>query len=64
MQKIKFHIKQNLESGGFFVESIVKKNEQIITQGDTLVELENNIKDAIKCHFDNPKEIKYELVVI
>ena len=62
MKNITFQIKQDLENSGYFAESIVKKNEQIITQGDTLFELENNIKDAILCHFDNPKEIKYELV--
>lgn len=62
MQQIAFHIKQDLKSGGYFAEYHISHNEQIITQGDTLFELENNIKDAIKCHFDNPKEIKYELV--
>lgn len=62
MLLITFQIKQDLESGGYFAECQISENEQILTQGDTYIDLEDNIKDAIKCHFDNPKEIKYKLV--
>jgi len=29
----------------------------IFTQGDTLDQLKKNIKDALSCHYDSPKEI-------
>ncbi|MCP9761449.1 hypothetical protein [Lacihabitans soyangensis] len=62
MQQITFQIKQDVESGGYFAESHILENEQIITEGDSFLELETNIKDALNCHFNNPNEIKYELV--
>lgn len=31
--------------------------ESIITEADTLEELRLNIKDALKCHFDNESQI-------
>ncbi len=38
----------------------------IFTQGDTMQELKNNIKDAISCHFDKgsdiPKVIRLHMV--
>lgn len=62
MLQITFHIKQDLESGAYFAESQIADNEQIITQGDSFLELETNIKDAIDCHFENAHEIIYLLV--
>ncbi len=31
--------------------------ESIFTEADTLEELKENIKDALKCHFEDTKEI-------
>lgn len=49
------------EGGGFSAKAA---DHSIFTQGDTLEALEENIRDAIECHFDNPEtfaELRLEL---
>jgi predicted RNase H-like HicB family nuclease len=50
--------------GGYSARSI---KESIYTQGDTIEELKKNIKDALKCHFENdneaPKYIKLHILM-
>ena len=41
-------------AGGYTAQSL---GESIFTEGETLAELKENIKDAMKCHFD--KEVPY-----
>ena len=48
MSEIIFNIEE-ADEGGFTAESL---GYSIYTEGETLDELRENIKDAIKCHFD------------
>ena len=49
--------------GGFTAKAL---GFSIFTQGDTMQELKNNIKDALACHFDKesdiPKVIRLHMV--
>ena len=40
--------------GGFTAKAL---GENIFTQGDTMKELKEMIKDAIECHFDSPEQM-------
>ena len=40
--------------GGYTAKAI---GESIFTEADNLEELKENIKDALKCHFEDTKEI-------
>ena len=42
-------IVENSDEGGYTAKSL---GYSIYTEGETLDELKENIKDAIKCHFD------------
>ena len=53
MKEIIFIIEEDID-GGFTAKAL---GESIFTEGDTLEELKKNIKDALKCHFDNEEEI-------
>ena len=53
MKEIIFLIENDID-GGFTAKAL---GESIFTEGDTLDELKDNIKDAIKCHFDNEEKI-------
>ena len=46
-------IVENSDEGGYTAKAL---GHSIHTEGETLDELKENIKDAIKCHFDS-KEI-------
>jgi len=46
-------IVENSDEGGYTAKSL---GYSIYTEGETLGELKENVKDAIKCHFD-AKEI-------
>lgn len=48
-------IVENSDEGGYTAKSL---GCSIYTEGETLDELKENIKDAVKCHFD-PKEIPH-----
>jgi len=49
MAELFFYIEPDVESG--YVANCA--SESIITQGDTIDELKQNISDAIHCHFDS-----------
>jgi predicted RNase H-like HicB family nuclease len=53
MTEIIFVVEKDPESG-YNARAL---GHSIITQGETLEELKNNIKDALRCHFDNEKDI-------
>jgi predicted RNase H-like HicB family nuclease len=46
-------IVENSDEGGYTAKSL---DYSIYTEGETLDELKENVKDAVKCHFD-PKEV-------
>jgi predicted RNase H-like HicB family nuclease len=48
-------IVENSDEGGYTAKSL---GYSIYTEGETLDELKENIKDAIKCHFD-AKEVPH-----
>jgi hypothetical protein len=61
MNEIFFLVEEAIE-GGYNARAI---GESIYTQGDTLDELKNNIREAVQCHFDDnnvPKIIRLHLV--
>ena len=43
---------EDAEEGGYFASAL---GESIITQAETLEELQANIQDAIRCHFEEHK---------
>jgi len=55
-----FNVKES-EEGGFIASGL---NYSIFTDGETLEELKNNIKEAVLCHFDDDesKIIRLHLV--
>ena len=53
---------EDAPEGGYTARAL---GESVFTDGETLVELENNIKDAVRCHFDpgdEPKVIRLHFV--
>lgn len=48
MNEIIFLVQES-QDGGYFAKAL---GEGIITQGDTLEELKEMIRDAVKCHFE------------
>ena len=61
MNEIFFLVEEAIE-GGYNARAI---GEAIFTQGETLDELKQNIRDAVQCHFDEdklPKIIRLHLV--
>ena len=53
MKEIIFLIEEDPD-GGYNAEGL---GYSIFTEGETEEELKENILDALKCHFDNEKEI-------
>lgn len=53
MKEIIFMVEADPE-GGYNADAL---GYSIITQGESLAELKNNIKDAIRCHFEDDKDI-------
>ncbi len=53
MNEIIFVAEEDPE-GGFTAKAL---NYGIFTEGDTIEDLKNNIKDAVKCHFDSEEEM-------
>ena len=61
MNEIIFIVENALE-GGYTARAL---GESIFTEGDDLAELRLNIRDAVKCHFDEdekPKVIRLHMV--
>jgi len=48
-------IVENADEGGYTAKAL---GHSIFTEGETLDELKENVKDAIRCHFDE-KEIPH-----
>ncbi len=53
MKEIIFIIEDDIE-GGYTAKAL---GLSIFTEGETIEELKKNIKDALRCHFDNEDEI-------
>jgi hypothetical protein len=59
--EIIFYIEESMD-GGYEAKAL---GHSIFTEGDSLDELKENIKDAVKCHFDGneiPQIIKLHFV--
>lgn len=57
-----FFLVENAPEGGFTAKAL---GESIFTQADSLEELHVNVRDAVKCHFDEgkvPKMIRLHFV--
>ena len=52
MREIIFLVEES-EEGGYLAKAL---GESIFTQGDTLDELRNMVKDAVKCHFNDDQQ--------
>ena len=48
-------IVESSDEGGYTANAL---GHSIFTEGETLDELKENVKDAVRCHFD-PKEIPH-----
>jgi predicted RNase H-like HicB family nuclease len=53
MKEIIFIVEEDVE-GGFNARAL---GFSIFTQGETVEELKNNIRDALRCHFENEEDI-------
>jgi predicted RNase H-like HicB family nuclease len=51
MTEIVFQVEENPE-GGYIAQAL---GASIFSQGDTLEELREMIRDAVRCHFENPE---------
>ena len=60
MKEIIFLIEEDPD-GGYNAEGL---GYSIFTEGETEEELKENILDALKCHFDNEKDVSIVLRVI
>lgn len=57
-----FFLVENAPEGGFTAKAL---GESIFTEGDNLEDLHVNVRDAVKCHFDEdkvPKMIRLHFV--
>ena len=54
MNEIFFLVEEALE-GGYMAKAL---GESIITEAETLEELHANVRDAVRCHFDEGKAPK------
>jgi predicted RNase H-like HicB family nuclease len=53
MNELIFLVEEDPE-GGYNAKAL---GENIFTQGDTIKELKEMIKDAVECHFDTPEQM-------
>lgn len=53
MIELIFIVEEDVD-GGYSASAL---GVSIFTQGDTIDELKTNIKDALRCHFDDEKDI-------
>ncbi len=63
MEQIVFQVEQDATDGGYVAEAFIAENEHIITQGDTIDELKEMIRDALNCHFDDLTQLPKELIM-
>lgn len=52
MKELFFLVEEDLE-GGYTAQAV---GENIVTQGETIVELKAMIRDAITCHYDSEEQ--------
>ena len=52
MSEIIFEISEDETDGGFVARAL---GHSIVTQAETLEELRTNVRDAIRCHFEEGK---------
>ena len=52
MNEIIFEIREDEAEGGFVARAL---GHSIVTQAETLEELRTNVRDAIRCHFEEGK---------
>ena len=53
MDELIFLVEEDTD-GGFTAKAL---GENIFTQGETMNELKEMIKDAVECHFDTPEQM-------
>ncbi len=53
MEEIIFLVEEDLESG-YTAKAL---GYSVFTEGETIMELRKNIKDALECHFNNKADI-------
>ena len=49
MKEIIFEVREDETEGGFVARAL---GQSIVTQADTWEELRNNVRDAVRCHFE------------
>ena len=52
MNEIIFEIREDETDGGFVARAL---GHSIVTQAETLEELRTNVRDAVRCHFEEGK---------
>ncbi len=52
MTEIIFEIREDESDGGFVARAL---GHSIVTQAETLEELRTNVRDAVRCHFEEGK---------
>lgn len=60
MNEIIFIVEEAAE-GGFIAKAL---GESIFTEANTLEELHNELRDAVKCHFEEGNEVKNVRIII
>ena len=56
MTEIVFLVEEDLVDGGYVARAL---SQGITTQAETIAELKEEIKDALRCHFDRPADIPH-----
>jgi predicted RNase H-like HicB family nuclease len=63
MNEVIFEVAEDVSDGGFVAKAL---GVSIVTQAETLEELRENVRDAVRCHFDSetdrPKVIRLHFV--
>jgi hypothetical protein len=49
MKEIIFEVREDESDGGFVARAL---GQSIVTQADTWEELRSNVRDAVRCHFE------------
>jgi len=53
MKELIFEVREDDADGGYVASAI---GEGIHTEGESVDELKSNIRDALVCHYDDPKD--------
>ena len=63
MNEIIFEVREDETEGGFVARAL---GQSIVTQADTLEQLRTNVRDAVRCHFEEgqaPQVIRFHRVL-